>query len=102
MFPAGMAHAERISIDDAITVLIDISRLEAALGKVDCSHSPDRVAAGLVAGETPPVDEQSPQARAGEERRGGRAPRTAPTTATSNRSMLHQTSRPPGYSRMAE
>jgi len=32
-----MAQAERIRIDDAIVVLIDISRLVAALGKVDCS-----------------------------------------------------------------
>ncbi len=36
MFLADMAHAETISIDDAIIVLIDISRLEDALGKADC------------------------------------------------------------------
>src|SRR5260370_41536378 len=37
----------------------------------------DRVAGGLIAREALPVDEQGAQARAGEERRGGRAPRTA-------------------------
>ena len=37
MFPAGLAHADTIRIDNAIIVLIDISRLEATLGKVDCS-----------------------------------------------------------------